>query len=92
MKRVHEICQEVLEGKEISKQEAMELTEAPLEELCGLADRIREQYCGKAFDLCTIINGKSGRCSENCKYCVSVKLTTSRKGYDIFAMVSLIRS
>ena len=92
MKRVHEICQEVLEGKEISKQEAMELTEAPLEELCGLADRIREQYCGKAFDLCTIINGKSGRCSENCKYCAqSAHYRTAAEEYPLLGTEEICR-
>jgi biotin synthase len=42
---------------------------APLKELCGAADEIRKHFCGNGFDICTIINGKSGKCSENCKYC-----------------------
>ena len=49
--------------------EALQLYGEPLEELCLAADEIRYQFCGNRFDLCTIINGKSGRCSENCKYC-----------------------
>ena len=59
----------VLEGGKINKEEALELTELPLEELSQAADEIRRKFCGNQFDLCTIINGKSGKCTENCKYC-----------------------
>lgn len=60
---------EILQGKEISKEEALKLVTAPLQDLCSYADEIRKHFCGNTFDMCTIINGKSGRCSENCKYC-----------------------
>ncbi len=60
---------EVLGGRLIGREEALWLAEAPLEELCGAADEIRRAFCGNCFDICTIINGKSGRCSEDCKYC-----------------------
>lgn len=60
---------QVLEGKLLNKEEALELAEMPLEELCAAADDIRRAFCGNRFDLCTIVNGKNGKCSENCKYC-----------------------
>lgn len=60
---------EVLEGKMISAREALWLYQQPLEELCGTADEIREHFCSNRFDLCTIINGKSGKCSEDCRFC-----------------------
>ena len=47
----------------------MPLTEEPLEPLCRAADEIRAHFCKERFDLCTIINGKCGKCSEDCKYC-----------------------
>ena len=47
----------------------MTLTEVPLEELCAAANDVRAHFCGNVFDVCTIINGKSGKCSENCKFC-----------------------
>lgn len=59
----------VLSGVELSREEAQRLWEEPLEDLCHAANEIRQQFCGNAFDLCTIINAKSGRCSEDCKYC-----------------------
>ena len=40
-----------------------------LDELCEGADRIRKAYIGDKVDLCSIINGRSGRCPEDCKYC-----------------------
>lgn len=33
------------------------------------ANEVREKFAGNSFDICTIINGKSGKCSENCKFC-----------------------
>ncbi len=45
------------------------LITAEIKELCVEADRIRSALCGNNVDLCSIINGKSGRCSENCKFC-----------------------
>lgn len=33
------------------------------------ADLIRNHYFGREVHLCTICNGKSGRCSENCTFC-----------------------
>ncbi len=69
MLRLEEIKNKVLAGALLSKNEALEISEAPLKELCLAANEIREKFCGNAFDICTIINGKSGKCSENCKYC-----------------------
>lgn len=69
MKLIEQTKKKVLEGEQITKKEALALYDVPLEELCGTADEIRKHFCGNGFDICTIINGKSGRCPENCKYC-----------------------
>ena len=66
---VEELKSKILNGGEITRGEAISLIDAPLGELCAAADEIRARFCGDIFDMCTIINGKSGRCSENCKYC-----------------------
>ena len=67
--KVQLLKEKVLKGSLIDKEEALLLYEEPLEELCQAANEIREFFCGDSFDICTIINGKSGRCSEDCKYC-----------------------
>lgn len=66
---VSDLKEKVLKGEQINKEEALSLCNAPLEELCEAADEIREKISGQGFDICTIINGKCGKCSEDCKYC-----------------------
>lgn len=59
----------VLSGGSLTNEQALELFSQPLDELCVAANDIRQHFCGNGFDICTIINAKSGRCSENCKFC-----------------------
>ncbi len=59
----------VLNGGEISAEQALALYEQDTEKLGEAANEIRKHFCGDSFDFCTIINAKSGKCSENCKYC-----------------------
>ncbi|MGM9571944.1 MAG: biotin synthase BioB, partial [bacterium] len=37
--------------------------------LLNRANEVRKKYQGDKVDLCSIINVKSGRCSEDCAYC-----------------------
>nr|WP_307991706.1 biotin synthase BioB [uncultured Niameybacter sp.] len=53
----------------INEEEALKLDSYEQELLSTYANEIRENLCGNNFDLCSIINGKSGACSEDCKYC-----------------------
>lgn len=66
---IKQYYQKALSGAGLTGEELMELTEQPLEPLREAADELRREICGNGFDLCTITNGKSGRCSEDCKYC-----------------------
>lgn len=69
MDYIKELQEKLYRGELLTKEEIMPLAEQPLEQLCLAADEIRAHFCGNRFDLCTIINGKCGRCSEDCKYC-----------------------
>lgn len=69
MNVVKELKEKALHGKWITREEALVLSQAPLAELREAADEIRKMMCGNGFDLCTIVNGKCGKCSEDCKYC-----------------------
>ena len=69
MKNLEYLTEKVLDGGMITKEEALFLYSQPLKPLCENADRIRQSFCGDRFDLCTIINAKSGCCPENCRFC-----------------------
>lgn len=45
------------------------LLKLPLPELLALANKVREDYFGSKLELCSIINAKSGYCSQDCKFC-----------------------
>ena len=64
------IAEEIINGKRMTREDdlSMFLT-CDLKELCEGADQIRKALVGDKVDLCSIINGRSGRCSEDCKYC-----------------------
>lgn len=84
--------QKVLEGNRINKEEAMFLVNVPLENLSSAADELRQFFCGNKFDLCTIVNGKSGKCSEDCKYCAqSAFYKTKVESYSLLETEELVR-
>lgn len=84
--------QKVLEGNQISKEEAMFLVDQPLYSLCSAADELRQFFCGNQFDLCTIVNGKSGKCSEDCKYCAqSVFYETKVESYPLMETDEIVK-
>ena len=66
---LNKLFKEVMNGYSITKEDSLNLIDADLHDLAAYADELRKHFCGNSFDICTIINGKSGRCSENCKYC-----------------------
>lgn len=88
---VQEYTEYVKRGGSISREQALELAQAPLEDLCTAANALREQFCGNAFDICTIINAKSGKCSENCKFCAqSAHYHTGAEEYAMLDTASIV--
>ena len=75
----------VLSGKQLNFEQAVELanTKAPAE-LYQAADELRSKLHSNHFDLCSIVNAKSGKCSENCKFCAqSSHHDTEVETYDV---------
>ena len=62
----------------------------PRKELYELAHRTTRKYLGNRFDSCSIINAKSGNCSENCKWCS--QSVFSRCNIEKYPLVSVDRA
>ena len=61
---------EIIEGRRLSREEDLSFfIDCDIKTLCEGADKIKEHFMGNKVDLCAIINGRSGRCPEDCKYC-----------------------
>lgn len=70
--RIIAYAQKVLDGGEITRKEAEELIHTSDEDtmiLLAMADKIRQKFNGNEVDLCAIVNARSGKCPENCKFC-----------------------
>lgn len=70
---LHDLAEQIILGKRLNRAEAHALTTIEGQEnillLCEAADKVRQACCGNTVDLCSIINVKSGNCSENCSFC-----------------------
>lgn len=73
-------------GYRLTYDEAVALAAGtPTDELCALAGSLREHFGGKRFDTCSIMNARSGRCSEDCKWCSQSKF--HRTDIDVYPLV-----
>lgn len=64
------LANEIIDGRRINRNDDLSVfITCDLDELCKGADLIREHFVGAHVDLCSIINGRSGKCPEDCKYC-----------------------
>ncbi|WP_025784159.1 biotin synthase BioB [Sporosarcina sp. D27] len=74
------LAQEVIEGKELSNEEALSILNTNDDEVLSLLDgayMIRRQYFGKKVKLNMIMNAKSGFCPEDCGYCSQSSKSTA---------------
>ncbi len=53
----------------ITKDSTETFLNTPLEKLIAGANEVRKQYMGTKLELCSILNARSGLCSEDCKFC-----------------------
>ena len=85
------LAEKIIGGDKINRSEAESLIDSPLEEVQRGAALIQKKFRGNHVDLCTIINGKSGRCSENCKYCAqSARHHTGIDEYDFLPVEKIL--
>ena len=64
------LAERIIRGERLDRRDDLSmLVELNLETLCRAADQFRRALCGDRGELCTIVNGRSGRCSEDCRFC-----------------------
>lgn len=63
----------MINNKEYTKEELLDLYEKPLEELIELSHEVTIENFDNKVEACSIISAKTGACSENCKYCAQSK-------------------
>lgn len=92
--RLTELENDIINGYRLSRKDDLDwLITAPLDELLACAGRLQKKFCGNHVDLCTIINGRSGRCSEDCKYCAQAACHhTGVEEYSFLPTEEILRS
>lgn len=89
MQKIIALADKVLAGEDITRQEAEFLINVSDEDtmlLLAMADKIRQKFAGNDVDCCAILNGRSGKCSENCKFCAqSAHYNTGVKEYPLLS-------
>lgn len=64
------LAEEIINGRRLQRDDDLNIfVSADLGELTKGADLIRQHFVGDRIDMCSVINGRSGRCPEDCKYC-----------------------
>lgn len=69
---INKLKERVLTGGEITEDEAFALagiSDGELDHLLDAAAAVTERFGPRRFDSCSIVNARSGRCQENCKWC-----------------------
>lgn len=70
MKMTDYVEKKIAEGERLTEGDLEKLlASASVEEILDLSHRVTLRFAGKGFDTCSIINAKSGNCSEDCKWC-----------------------
>jgi biotin synthase len=92
---VRRIGDKVLEGKSLTRKETLPLLEGEgpdIVELAAVANRVRVEFKDNDIDLCSLLNAKSGRCSEDCAFCAqSAHYTTEAPIYPLMDVNEMVK-
>lgn len=89
MEKLEQLKNRILQGHQASREEILSLAATMhdsegTDALCRAAEEITQACASHHFDMCSIINAKSGRCSEDCKWCAqSAHFSTDAEVYGV---------
>lgn len=85
LNHIQQTCEQVIDGEQLSRQTALQLAGCPDHNaLFAAADEVRRHFMGNRFHLCSIINARSGNCTENCRFCAqSARYQTGVVTYEV---------
>ena len=83
---IEQIRQRVISGGQVDRQDVAQLQQGEKEELYRAAGSIRHHFLGDHFDLCSIINARSGNCTENCRFCA--QSARHHTGIDTYSVIA----
>ncbi|HAT4356307.1 biotin synthase BioB [Clostridium perfringens] len=66
---IFKMKEKALKNIKLTKEEGVNLFNSDLKILLKEANNIRKELHGDSVELCSIINGKCGKCGEDCAYC-----------------------
>jgi biotin synthase len=93
-KTILHVGDKVLGGEKISMKDLLPLVGAKgpdILDLAAVANRVREEFNGNEIDLCSLLNVKSGRCSEDCVFCAqSAHYKTEAPVYPLMDMNRIV--
>ncbi|MDO4574649.1 MAG: biotin synthase BioB [Planctomycetia bacterium] len=86
----------VLDGEMLSKAEAFALAQEiqgpEILDLVSLANKVRLQW-GPKWSACSILNAKSGRCNQNCRFCAQAEAhATGITPYPLMEIPDVLRA
>lgn len=94
LNRIEECRQSSIGGEGVSPEDALWLLSLPDEYspvITDSADTVREKFRGKLIDPCTVMNAKSGACSEDCHFCAqSSHFRTIAPTYNLLAANKIV--
>ncbi len=94
MHEIDRLKEKAVTHNNITVEEALQIVDLGKKNLFYLlaaASEIREQFKGKLISLCAIVNAKSGRCAENCRFCAqSAHYETDALEYHLISSEEII--
>ena len=76
----------------LTRSEVNAWAAGPEADLFAQAEHLTRTYAARTFDMCSIVNGKSGRCPEDCKWCAqSAHHTTACEVYGLISAEECLR-